>query len=217
MQKIFKFFLHNKPYDCIIIRRQEILNKLIRIKYFSTGGRSMEKMVFVVRKAVEEDIPQIQKITREAFESYTHDAEINYPLTALSETYYDIKFDLETKLVLVAVVNNTVIGSVRVEIMPDKTAYLSRFGVSSDYQNNGVGKVLMNAVDNSMQELGINRLYLHTASRMLSLVRFYYGRGFYIESTAKDRGYIRALLCKEYLPAQAEKPVDMFIANCAVI
>jgi len=30
------------------------------------------------------------------------------------------------------------------------------------------------------------------------LIRFYYGRGFYIESTTNDRGYIRALMVKEY-------------------
>ncbi|MDP4088710.1 MAG: GNAT family N-acetyltransferase [Bacillota bacterium] len=174
-------------------------------------------MVFVVRKAVEEDIPQIQEITREAFESYARGAEINYPLAALSEAYSEIKTDLETKLVLVAVANGSVIGSVRVETKPDHTAYLSRFGVSSSYQNNGVGRILMNAVDNSMMEAGVSHLYLHTASRMLSLVRFYYGRGFYIESTAKDRGYIRALLCKEYAPVQAESPAETFYADCAAI
>lgn len=177
----------------------------------------MEKMVFVVRKAVEEDIPQIQEITREAFISYAKDAEINYPLAALNETYSEVENDLAKKLVLVAVANNNVIGSVRVEIRPDKTAYLSRFGVSSSYQNNGVGKILMNAVDNTMQKLGITHLYLHTASRMLSLVRFYYGRGFYIESTAKDRGYIRALLCKEYAPVQVENPLEKYYVSCAVI
>lgn len=49
-----------------------------------------------------------------------------------------------------------------------------------------------------MKEMGISKLYLHTASKLVSLIKFYYGRGFYIDSTTKDRGYIRALLCKEY-------------------
>ncbi len=56
----------------------------------------------------------------------------------------------------------------------------------------------MNEVDNYMQKLGVYKIYLHTASRMLSLVRFYYGKGYYIESTNQNKGYIRALLCKEY-------------------
>lgn len=158
----------------------------------------MNKMTFVVRMAKEEDIPQIKDVAKEAFSLYTEGAGITAMVGTLEETYEDIKRDIEAKLVFVALQEDKIIGSVRVEVMPDNTAYLSRFGVCGAYQNNGVGKILINAVDNSMKRLGVTNLYLHTASRMLSLVRFYYGRGFYIESTTKDRGYIRALLCKEY-------------------
>ncbi|MDP4272362.1 MAG: GNAT family N-acetyltransferase, partial [Bacteroidota bacterium] len=45
---------------------------------------------------------------------------------------------------------------------------------------------------------GIKRLSLHTASKYHDLVRFYYGRGFYVDSTSRDRGYVRALMVKEY-------------------
>jgi ribosomal protein S18 acetylase RimI-like enzyme len=164
----------------------------------SIGGRSMEKMTFVVRKAAEEDIPQIKEVSKEAFWQYAENAEITAFVKPLEETNEDLKRDLENKMVLVALQDERVIGSVRVEIFSDNTAYLSRFGVREEYQNNGVGKVLMNAVDGAMKSMKVKNLYLHTASRMFSLVRFYYGRGFYIESTTKDRGYIRALLCKEY-------------------
>lgn len=162
------------------------------------GGRSMEKMTFVVRKAVEEDIPQIKEVAKEAFWQYAENAGITAFVKPLEENYEDLKRDIEKKMVLVALQDERIIGSVRVEVFSDKTAYLGRFGVREEYQNNGVGKVLMNAVDSAMKRIGVKNLYLHTASRMFSLVRFYYGRGFYIESTTKDRGYIRALLCKEY-------------------
>jgi transcriptional regulator CtsR len=68
-----------------------------------------------------------------------------------------------------------------------------------------------------MNKLGVNNLYLHTASRMLSLVRFYYGKGFYIESTTNDRGYIRALLCKEYSTQKVENSISIIYEGCAVI
>lgn len=168
----------------------------------------MEEMIFVVRKAVEDDIPAIQEITEEAFKMYAKGAGIKNPIAALSETQKDIKKDIDTKFFIVAVLNGEVVGSVRVEIKPDNTAYLSRFGVGIQYQNKGVGKILMNAVDSKMIELEIENLYLHTASRLLSLVRFYYGRGFYIDSTTKERGYIRALLCKEYEVEQNDKNID---------
>jgi N-acetylglutamate synthase-like GNAT family acetyltransferase len=117
---------------------------------------------------------------------------------ALSESSEDIEKDIETKHCFVVELNGSVVGSVRIEVKEDKTAYLSRFGVAIDCQNHGIGASLMDHVDNVMRELGVSKIYLHTASKILSLVRFYYGRGFYIDSTTKDRGYIRALLCKEY-------------------
>jgi N-acetylglutamate synthase-like GNAT family acetyltransferase len=158
----------------------------------------VEKCTFIVRKAVEEDIPQIKEVSKEAFRMYAEAAGIATIVGELNESSENLKIELEKKLFFVAEVDGIIVGSVRVEVNSDNTAYLSRFGVRGEFQNNGIGKILMNAVDNTMEELGITNLYLHTASRMFSLVRFYYGRGFYIESTTKDTGYIRALLCKEY-------------------
>jgi ribosomal protein S18 acetylase RimI-like enzyme len=177
----------------------------------------MEKVHLVVRKAVDEDIPQIQELSKQAFTMYAEGAGITAIVGELDETYEYLKGEIDNKLVFVAVVNEMIVGSVRVELNDDKTAYLSRFGVKAEYQSKGIGQILMNEVDHSMLELGICRLYLHTASRMLSLVRFYYGRGFYIESTMKNKGYIRALLCKEYKAAAADDTSNADCENLAII
>lgn len=171
----------------------------------------MKKVTFQVRKAVMEDIPEIQKVSKEAFAIYAENAGIAGIVGSLEETCEYLKRELESKLVLVALLDGVVVGSVRVEINSDKMAYLSRFGVAGECQGKGIGKILMDAVDEYMAESEVRNLYLHTASRMFSLVRFYYGRGFFIESTTKDRGYIRALLCKEYI---AEKVEDFLMAEC---
>lgn len=177
----------------------------------------MNKMVFVVRQAIESDIPYIEEITREAFNIYKDGAGITGTLAALEETYEDIRRDIDSKEFFVALYENKIVGSVRIEIKSDKTAYLSRFGVAKSFQNNGAGRELMNFVDNRMMELGITDLYLHTASRLLSLVRFYYGRGFFIESTTNDRGYIRALLCKEYDTVKVENSINTLYENRKVV
>lgn len=177
----------------------------------------MEKLAFVVRKAVEEDIPQIKDVSKEAFNMYAEGAGITAFVSPLEETYDDLRKEINSKIVLVAVLDGLIVGSVRIEINSDKTAYLSRFGVRGDFQNQGIGKILMNAVDNAMNALGITNLYLHTASRMFSLVRFYYGRGFYIESTTKDRGYVRALLCKEYETEGSVSAKDAAYNSLAVV
>jgi len=152
---------------------------------------------FEIRNASEADIDQILEITEHAFAKYKELARTEYDLPALKETKEIIAQDIKDKLVLVAYINGKVVGSVRVAVNGE-TAYLSRFGVSPDYQNLGIGKALMNLVDINMKVLGVKQLQLHTAAKVKSLVVFYYGRGFYIDSTTKERDYIRALLCKDY-------------------
>lgn len=153
---------------------------------------------FQIRQAVPEDIPFIYEVTKEAFEKYIQLANIDGKVEALTETKEDILHDIETKYVFVAFLDGIPVGSLRVELQDDKTAYLSRFGVRLAFQNSGIGKALMNVVDRTLKDDGVEKLTLHTASTVTSLVRFYYARGFYIDSTTKDRGYIRALLVKDY-------------------
>ena len=153
---------------------------------------------FHVRMANYSDIEAIMCITREAFSKYAELSESQH-LDALCETEKDIKNDIDTKIVLIAVRDNIPVGSVRVAVdRENHTAYLSRFAVKVSSQNNGIGKSIMNLVDRIMIKKGVKEIALDTGSKITSLVRFYYGRGFYIDSTDKSRGYVRAHLVKEY-------------------
>ncbi|MDP4180128.1 MAG: GNAT family N-acetyltransferase [Bacillota bacterium] len=153
---------------------------------------------FIIRKATSDDAAAIQNITKEAFKKYMEDTGFSGTMEALEETMEDIIKDIETKEVFVAFIDDIPVGSIRLKINPDNTAYISRFGVSLQYHNIGIGKSLMNLVDKLVKSRGIRKVSLHTASKYKDLIRFYYGRGFYIESTSNDRGYIRARLEKEY-------------------
>jgi len=152
---------------------------------------------FHIRLASVDEIPAIQEITKISFQKYIRNSNLQ-DIEALNETHEDIEFDLEDKLVFVAFINDRPVGSVRIKIKDDNTAYLSRFGVKDIHQNQGVGKSMMSVIDMVMQEKNIKRLELHTAAKYHDLVRFYYGRSFYIESTSTKRGYLRALMVKEY-------------------
>ncbi len=153
--------------------------------------------MFSVRRATLEDTDSIIKITRQAFQKYIEVAGIK-DTAALHETKEQVEKDIETKLVYVAYIDDDVVGSVRVERINEDTAYLSRFGVSDEYQNRGIGKSIMGVFDSEMKKMGIKRVVLHTAAKAFPLVRFYYGRGFYVYSTTTCKGYIRALMCKDY-------------------
>ena len=84
------------------------------------------------------------------------------------------------------------------DLLPDNEAYLSRFAVGNTHRNSGIGKILMSVVDKVMKENNVKRLKLHTCSKVTALIRFYYGRGFYISDVEYSRGYARAELIKEY-------------------
>lgn len=153
---------------------------------------------FVIRKATVEDALHIQSIMQEAFKKYMMDAGLTGTMEALEESIDSVKNDILTKEVFIGFIDEIPVGTIRVEILPDNTAYISRFGVSLEYHNIGIGKSLMNLVDKMVKARGIKKVMLYTAAKYRDLVRFYYGRGFYIDSTTKDRGYVRALLIKEY-------------------
>lgn len=155
------------------------------------------RSLFQIRLANYDDIPSIMEIIGEAFRKYKEMADVEY-VDALYETYDDVKKDIDTKIVLIALSNGEPVGTVRVEIKPDNTAYLTRFAVKVNNQNAGIGKQIMNLVDRIMIKKQVKNIYLYTGSKVTPLIRFYYGRGFYIESTDTSRGYIRAKLVKDY-------------------
>lgn len=153
---------------------------------------------FVIRKAVLDDAVAIHDIMLESFKKYMKDAGLEGTMEALEETIDDIRRDIVEREVFIALVDDIPVGSIRVRIQPDNTAYISRFGVRLDYHNIGIGKAFMNLVDKLLKSRGVSRVTLYTASKYTDLIHFYYGRGFYIDSTTKDKGYVRALLVKEY-------------------
>jgi ribosomal protein S18 acetylase RimI-like enzyme len=153
---------------------------------------------FIIRKAATEDAYAILKIMQEAFKKYMQDTGLSGTMEALSETIDEIEDDIAKKEVYIALIDDNPVGSIRINFLPDNTAYISRFGVMLNYHNIGIGKSLMNLADKILISKGIKKVSLHTASKYRDLIRFYYGRGFYIESTSTERGYIRALLVKEY-------------------
>lgn len=167
---------------------------------------------FIIRKAVIEDAAAIKEVMQEAFSKYIADTGIPHSMEALDESVEDIEKDIATKNVFIAIIDNIPVGSIRIDMNPSgkvhslsilpehykgSLAYITRFGVKLDYHNIGIGKALMNVTDKFLRKSNINWACLHTASTYTDLVRFYYGRGFYIHSTSVDRGYIRALMLKE--------------------
>ncbi len=151
---------------------------------------------FIIRRATIQDAPAVFEILQTAFKEYSVITGQN-KLEALSETVEDICREIASKAVYIAVIDDTIVGTVRLDIHGDE-AYLSRFAVDYNNRNIGIGKALMSVVDKYLTGKGVRKVTLHTASRHGVLMRFYYSRGFFVEAVETDRGYLRARLTKEY-------------------
>ena len=150
----------------------------------------------VIRRAKISDASDIFVIIQKAFHEYAEVAGAEN-LDALDETIEDIENEIAKKAVFIAILDNQAVGTIRINIDGDK-ALISRFAVASECRNTGIGKSLMFLADKYLMSKKVKEASLYTASHHITLVRFYYGRGFYIESVSHDRGYPRARMVKRY-------------------
>jgi len=153
---------------------------------------------FTIRKAVKSDSADILEILRNSFAQYVKNSGITLPLEAMLDDIPAIERDIETMDVFIAHMDGMPVGTVRVAAQRGAPAQLTKLGVVTGFHNIGIGKSLMNLVDKVILAKGATSLELYTASKNKGLMRFYYGLGFYVDSTSKDRGYIRALMRKDY-------------------
>ena len=153
----------------------------------------------IIRKALKSDAPDILNILYDSFGQYIKKSYIPLRTEDMLDDILSIERDIEAIDVFIALIDGLPVGTVRVATRGgDAPAMLTKLGVLSGYNNIGIGKSLMNLVDKVVIEKGVKTLELFTAAKNTSIMRFYYGRGFYVDSTTKDRGYIRALMRKDY-------------------
>lgn len=156
-------------------------------------------MDVVISNASVDDIASIHAITQAAFTKYSTVLGLPKTVSALTESEETIKEELQTKNILVAKLNWRVIGCIRYHYISKEIAYISRFAVDTTIHNAGIGKRLLDAVSDRVKRDGGSIIALHTASKMASLVRMYYGKGYYIYSTDSRKGYVRGLFIKELI------------------
>jgi N-acetylglutamate synthase-like GNAT family acetyltransferase len=99
----------------------------------------------MIRRATEEDLPEIQRLQRAAFREeaeYVRDTEIK-PMT---ETVEGMKEELRTSLILIYVEDGRIVGSVRARMEGD-TCHINRLVVLPNHWSKGIGSALMREVE----------------------------------------------------------------------
>ncbi len=151
----------------------------------------------LLRRATEADAPGVLAVTRAAFDLYAKEVRKRESIAALYETLQDVTDDIKNKYVYVCELDGAIVGSVRITLLSKGIAYLSRFSISPDAQNLGLGGLLMEKVRGECAKMDVRAIALHTASKMRSTVAFYLKNGYYIHSISKDADYIRAFMVNE--------------------
>ena len=129
-----------------------------------------------------EEILSLQKL------AYRSEAEIydDFNIPPLLQTPEEIKKDFENQTFLKATLDRKIRGSVRAFIK-EGTCYIGRLIVHPDFQNRGMGKELMQRIEEIFKEA--QRFELFTGHRSEKNLRLYRKLGYEISKTvrANDR------------------------------
>jgi GNAT superfamily N-acetyltransferase len=133
------------------------------------GGQSI-----VIQKAFIEDAEAILKLQKKGFlaEAKLYD---DFTIPPLHQTMESLLEEMEAGVVLKAVVDNEIIGTVRA-YSDGETCFIAKLVVDSDYQNKGVAQLLMQAIEADFEK--VKRFELFTGFKSTKNLYLYKKLGY---------------------------------------
>lgn len=166
----------------------------------------------ILREAVPEDAKKISTLIKDAMEHYREVSGIQpNVLESLTESVDSVKERIRRHHCLVATYENEPAGTITVSYCDNPMkysfsattartltkykdcAYISRFAVTEDLRDTGLGVTLMNEALRLPVATRSGLVLLHTAIANTKMKEFYLNRGFLILDSEDSRGYERAL------------------------
>lgn len=135
-----------------------------------------------VRLAKDDDVPALRLLVNAAYRELS-EMGMNY-----TGTYQDedgTRSRMRGRDVYLAYHGDRLVATISTDLREQNgqpTLYISQFAVQPDLKRHGIGRFLMDYVEEMARQRGINRLGLDTATRAHHLVRFYTSRGFRVVS-----------------------------------
>ena len=99
-----------------------------------------------ITKANKQDLQEIIYLQRQAFQKIAIQ-EDNFYITPLTQTLEDIEIEFERRLFLKYTINDKIVGSVRAHLQ-DNVCHIGRLVVLPEFQNKGIGKRLLQEIEN---------------------------------------------------------------------
>jgi ribosomal protein S18 acetylase RimI-like enzyme len=128
----------------------------------------------IIEQARLEDAPAVLALQKTAYRS---EAETygDHTIPPLTQTLEEMETDLENQLALKATIEGKIIGSVRGYVQ-GRTCYIGRLIVHPDFQNRGIGSLLMEEIESRLGHA--ERFELFTGNKSTRNLRFYRKRGY---------------------------------------
>ncbi len=130
-------------------------------KKFRSMAKGLEELI--ITQADPSDASEILHLQRTAFQS---EAEIynDFSLSPLRQTKEEISEDFKNRIYFKAVMNNKIVGIVRSR-MDGNVCYIGRLAVNPLYQNLGIGKRLLQTVENHFSNADFYQVYTSNQSK----------------------------------------------------
>jgi GNAT superfamily N-acetyltransferase len=137
-----------------------------------------------ISKAQSENLREILILQKLCFRQ---EAEIyaDFSIPPLRQSYEELLEECGHKLVLKAVANRLIVGSVRA-CQENHTCYIGRLVVHPDYQNKGIGARLMNAIEGEFP--GVKRFELFTGFKSEKNIYLYQKLGYRVYKKQRTAG-----------------------------
>ncbi len=149
-----------------------------RKKLHSMAAGLEEMVITTAFEGEAEEILGLQKL------AYRSEAEIynDFEIAPLTQTLEELKNDFKTMVFYKALMNGAIVGSVR-GYLKDGTVYIGRVMVNPIYQNLGIGKRLLGAIETHFP--GAARFELFTGHKSRRNIYFYQKLGYKIFARKK--------------------------------
>ncbi len=120
------------------------------------------------------DLPTILELQKDCYISEAKSVD-DYSIPPLTQDLASIRQDHEKTIILKGVINNQIIASVRA-YANDSTCYIGRLIVHQDFQNKGIGRIILQAIEDRFSHC--DRYELYTGEKSLKNLYLYNKLGY---------------------------------------
>jgi ribosomal protein S18 acetylase RimI-like enzyme len=138
---------------------------------------------YLIKPADINDAPAILALQKMAFRS---EAELynNYKLPPLLQSLESIKEDFAVYRFFKLLIENQIVGSLKVRLIDNNILWIGRLIIHPEFQNRGLGKALMQFIEQEYQQVAGFELF--TGEKSIRNIHFYKGQGYSITGTYNE-------------------------------